>query len=195
MTTIPTSIRTHRLLLRPYEERDAEALLQATLETHEGITTWHGGTLASNDLTLERVKNFITECKKEFSDKTFIQYGAFDLESGKLIGTGSLHHLDWATPKGRIGYWIRSGEQGKGFATEIAHVLTHLALTNLTMERLEIRAEIRNPASGAIAKKLGYKYLTVFEKNKRGPNGDLWDLEIYVRHNCKDLPVLDISYA
>ncbi len=49
---------------------------------------------------------------------------------------------------------------------------------------------ITNKASCVIPRKLRYEYLTVFEKNKAGNNGEIWDLEIHARFNTESLPVL-----
>lgn len=195
MISLPAAIHTNRFIFRPFEDHDAASLLEAAKETQHALHQWYGGALSKPDLNLEQVKTYIVDAAKERAEKTFILYGAFDKNTGALVGCGALHHMDWTTPKGRIGYWVRTSQSNKGIATKIAHVLTDLALNRLKLERLEIRAEPRNPASGAVAKKLGYTFLTVFEKNKRGPNGELWDLEIHVRHDCIGLPALEIVYA
>lgn len=195
MTIIPASITTERLIFRLFEDQDSQALLDAAKESHEGLYMWFGGILSRKDLTLHNVQTYIAECQLEFQKREFLQYGVFDRKTEHLIGVGSLHHLDWTVPKGRIGYWVRKNSQGIGYATEAAHVMTLVALDQIKLERVEIRAEIRNRPSALIPKKLGYQFLTVFEKNKRGPNDDLWDLEIHVRLDTAGLPPLEITYA
>jgi RimJ/RimL family protein N-acetyltransferase len=192
---LPPSLRTPRLLFRKIEDADAEQFHQAAVESFEGLHKWYGGAVAQPGVTLDQVRASIQECLATFDQHSFIQYGAFDAATGKFVGVGNFHHLDWTVPKGRIGYWIRKSEEGKGYATEIANVLTRYAFDRLALKRLEIRASTDNKGSAAIAKKLGYQFLTVFEKNKVGANGALWDLEIHVRFDTASLPPLSIQWG
>lgn len=180
--------------MRRLDEPDAKDLFEAAKETAEGLNKFYSGTLAKRDLTLENTRAFIRNCDEDFEQRTFIQYGAFDNENGKPIGLGALHHIDWDIPKGRIGYWTRKSEEKKGYATDIAHVVARIAFEKLHFERLEIRTATNNPASSAVPQKLGYKFLTVFEKNKKGNNGELWDVEIHVPFDTNGLPPMKIAY-
>jgi RimJ/RimL family protein N-acetyltransferase len=89
---------------------------------------------------------------------------------------------------------VRQSAQGHGYATEIAHILTRMAFEKLGFERLEIRSDINNPASGGVARRLGFEFLTVFKKNKRSPSGELWDLEIHARLDAAGLPDMAVTY-
>lgn len=180
--------------MRRLDEPDAKDLFAAAQESHAGLYKWYGGALTKRDLTLEKVRAYIRNGEEDFENRRFIQYGAFDNAKGRLIGLGSLHHIDWEIPKGRIGYWVRKSEEKKGYATDIAHVIARIAFEKLHFERLEIRTATGNPASSAVPKKLGYKFLTVFEKNKKGNDGELWDLEIHVRFDTNGLPPMKIAY-
>ena len=190
---IPTSMKTNRLYLRKLEETDAEKFLEAALETYRELNLWYGGIITKPGLTLDKVKSYISDCNIDFEKKSFIQYGVFN-HIDRLVGVGSLHHLDWDVPKGRIGYWVRTSEAGQGYATHIANALTRLAIDELEMKRLEIRTATENKASEIIPKKLKYQFNALFLKNKKGNNGEVWDLNIYVRYDTKDLPDLSIEY-
>ncbi|MDD5587045.1 MAG: GNAT family N-acetyltransferase [Alphaproteobacteria bacterium] len=183
-------LQTPRLLMRPLQCSDIDGLSAAAFETSVGLNKLYSGTLSKRDLTREDVGEYIEECQAGWGKRTLLTFGVFDRINDTLIGLGSLHHLDWQVPKGRVGYWVRQGEQGKGYATEIANVLTRLAFGELKLKRLEIRTAVDNQVSSVIPKRLGYKYLTVFEKNKAGNNGEIWDIEIYVRFDMNNLPDL-----
>lgn len=176
--------------MRPLQCSDIDGLSAAAFETSVGLNKLYSGTLSKRDLTREDVGEYIEECQAGWGKRTLLTFGVFDRINDTLIGLGSLHHLDWQVPKGRVGYWVRQGEQGKGYATEIANVLTRLAFGELKLKRLEIRTAVDNQVSSVIPKRLGYKYLTVFEKNKAGNNGEIWDIEIYVRFDMNNLPDL-----
>lgn len=190
---LPNAFETDRLEARLLTREDAPALLKTQQASEDILFQWYGGGIAKKDQTLETITDFITDCANEFEARVFLHFGVFEKGSGDLLGCASLHTIGWNVPKGRIGYWMRPDKSGKGYATEIANALTRYAFEFCKFERLEIRAEVNNPASGKVADKLNYKYLCVFEKVKRGQDGRLWDLEIYVRHNLKDLPSLNFK--
>lgn len=191
---IPIIVETDRILLRPLTSDDCSSLLEAATESHDGLNAFYGGALSRRDLQVEQVQCYIADCDKEFREKTFIQYGLFDKATGRLIGAGSLHHLDWSVPKGRIGYWIRKSAEGRGYATDAANILTRIAFDQLGFHRLEIRCATNNKASAAIPTRLGYSFVALFERNKVDNSGNLVDLEIYARFNEADLPPLIVNY-
>lgn len=184
---LPGSIRTDRLFLRPWAAADVDALLDLHQESAEGLHRWYGGVLARAHLTKADVDGYITTARAGFEDHSWIEYAALDQATGALVGAVSLHHLDWTVPKGRVGCFVRAGAAGQGYATEMAAAITRLAFSTLCLKRLEIRAATGNPASHTVPRKLGYRFLTVFEKNKVGADGTLWDLEIHVRFDDANL--------
>lgn len=190
----PLQIESPRLLLRPLQEADASAFFEAARETQEGLLAWYSGPLTRADLTVDQTRENIVALLKSWVQKSFFHYGAFEKASGRLIGIGSIHHLNWSVPKGRLGYWVRRSAQGQGFAQEIAQILTQVCFEKLGFIRLEIRAATGNAASKAIPRKLGYRFLTIFEKNLRSDAGVLWDLEIHVRFDLQGLAPLPLRF-
>jgi RimJ/RimL family protein N-acetyltransferase len=192
---LPSSIETDRLIMRPWQQGDEKQLHELQQESWEQFNKWYGGVLAKEKTSKDDMKGYINGALSGWYDRSWIEFVTFEKESGKMIGTASLHHLDWSVPKGRIGYIVRNSAGGKGYATEMANVMTRLAFNFLDLKRLEIRASIENPASNKIPRKLGYQFLTVFEKNKASVNGDLWDLEIHVRFNSNNLPDVNVNWS
>jgi RimJ/RimL family protein N-acetyltransferase len=142
----------------------------------------------------QEMEEFLRRTEKEFHEREGFLFSAFDKDSGRFIGQGELHHVDMSVPKARLGYWVRQSESGQGYASELALTMTYFGFDILKCRRLEIRNEVRNKASAQIARKIGYQYLTVFEKNKVGRDGEFWDLEIYCKMNKQDLMQLYIDY-
>ena len=186
----PLSITTQRLVLRPWSPTDAPDLLALHGRSKEPLRRWYGGLLARPEVTLDEVGTYLQEARRAFGTRAEIGYAARDAASGALVGGGVLHHIDWSVPKARIGYFVHADHTGQGHAGAIAAALTRMAFHRLGLQRIEIRVAIGNAASAAIPRKLGYRFLTVFERTKRAANGDLWDLEIHVRHDANGLPDL-----
>ncbi|MGK5741521.1 GNAT family N-acetyltransferase [Micromonospora sp. URMC 103] len=65
-----------------------------------------------------------------------------------------------------IGYWIHSGQTRRGYATGAVRALTSVALTLPGVDRVAIRHDAANPASGAVAAKAGF---TEVERVHREP--------------------------
>ncbi len=194
MQRLPSSVQSDRLILRPLLEKDIPEFLDIIQASNTEFSKWYSGAWTDKELTFEKAKIYIADCLVDIEKRNFIQLGVFDRQTEKLIGAGSLHHLDWTVPKGRIGYIVDTRETGKGYATEIANIMTRYAFDILKFLRLEIRAETRNIPSNIIPRKLGYEFLTVFEKNKRGKDGTLWNLEIHVRFDTDNMPPLNLVY-
>ncbi len=190
---LPTKIETDRLVMRRWVADDAQPLYEFQHESWESFHKWSGGILAKKDVTQDDMKAYIDWALSGWDKRSWLEFPVFEKSAGKMIGTASFHHLDWTVPKGRIGCNVCQSEEGKGYATEIANVLTRYGFEVLQFKRLEIRCALGNPASVKIPRKLGYQFLTVFEKNKVSAAGDLWDLEIHVRFDADGLPNLNVN--
>ncbi|MAZ76269.1 MAG: hypothetical protein CMH31_03090 [Micavibrio sp.] len=194
---LPNSIITERLILKPVSINDIDLFYKAFKSSFENLTQYY--IPAWSRYKQIPSKNEMLEFLKENQDKWNAQDGflfsVFDKKTNEFIGQGEIHHFDHSVPKARLGYWITNGKTGNDYATEMAHALTLFGFDVLNCNRLEIRNDVRNPASGAIAKKLGYKFLAIFEKNKVGKPNDFWDLEIYARTNKEGLPDKTVEFS
>jgi hypothetical protein len=68
---------------------------------------------------------------------------------GELVGATGLHRIDWTLRKFEIGYWRKTGCEGRGFVTEAVRALARLAFDTLARRRVEIRMDDNNAASSA----------------------------------------------
>ena len=55
-----------------------------------------------------------------------------------------------------IGYWVHSAYAGRGIATAAAGALAEAGAGLDGIERIAIKHDIANPASGRVAEKLGF---------------------------------------
>jgi hypothetical protein len=122
MNAVPLQIETDRLILHCPTLEDGAAVNEAIRESLPELSfwmEWATGEPPSVEDTTERVGSR----EKGFIDRTDFSYAAFERESGRFAGMFSLFEFDWSVPKGEIGYWLRTGATGLGFATEatLAH--------------------------------------------------------------------------
>ncbi|THF68772.1 GNAT family N-acetyltransferase [Deinococcus sp. Arct2-2] len=162
--TVPPEVRTPRLLLRRPQPADAEALCAAIQASLPELQPWMFWAQTPPDLIATRDR--LEDVAAEFDARRELRYHVWRVpeQAGvplELIGSSGYHALDWRVPKGEIGYWIATAHAGQGYATEVTHALTELALHpaaegGLGFCRLEIRCDPTNHRSARIPPTLGY---------------------------------------
>jgi RimJ/RimL family protein N-acetyltransferase len=83
------------------------------------------------------------------------QFGIFSADESRVLGAIGLHRGAAPTTM-EIGFWLCQSAEGRGIVTEATRILTNLALTSLGATRVEIRCDVRNERSAAVARRLGY---------------------------------------
>lgn len=78
-------------------------------------------------------------------------------DGGTIIGATGLHTLDWDVPKFEIGYWVRTGYEGRGYVTEAVLGVVAFAFRELDAVRLEIQCDALNERSAAVARRAGFE--------------------------------------
>lgn len=78
------------------------------------------------------------------------------LYNGEIVGLGGFNNINPANKTAYIGYWLGQDYQGKGIMTRVARALTDYALTELKLNKVEIRAAAGNAKSRSIPERLGY---------------------------------------
>lgn len=76
---------------------------------------------------------------------------------GEVVGSSGLHRRRGPGVL-EVGYWVHVDHIGKGYATEIAEVLTTAAFTVADIERVEIHHDKANVASSGVPRRLGYTF-------------------------------------
>lgn len=79
-----------------------------------------------------------------------------DRAAGKIVGSIGLFHADWDVRSAEIGYGVRAGERGKGYATEALAAVAGWALTDGGIQRAWLTANTDNLASVRVAEKAGF---------------------------------------
>jgi 8-oxo-dGTP diphosphatase len=166
-------LATERLLLRPLEPGDAEAL-------HRLINDW----LVTRMLAAvpfpygrELADDWIASTRERIAAGTAYHLAITGRDGGAemLIGGVGLR-IDEAGRVGRLGYWVGQRFWRHGVATEAAGRLARWALANLDIETIEATVARDNIASISVLRRLGFRHI--------GEGVETW-----VAHDC-DKPVL-----
>ncbi len=175
---VPRFFETARLHLRPFSVADAPALHAALAESVDELrrSLWFI-TWVAEEPTLASAELRCAKAEAAFLLRTDLSYLAFDKASGRLVASVGLHRTDWELPRTEVGYWVRTGETGKGYASECVDALVGWALHGLQAVRVELVTNAANTASRAVALRCGFTLEGVLHNVMRSPTGQL-------QHNC-----------
>ena len=145
---------TKRLIIRPYETDDVDAVWQVVRREEIYTTTY----AIPKDYTRERVEwwiSFVENCRK---NGTSLEFGMFDKKSGRYIGNCGLINIKKQHKSADICYFIDPDLFSMGYATEGAEAMLSLAFYVLTLNRVGGVCMTINPASRRVMEKLGFLY-------------------------------------
>ena len=139
------------LVVRRWEIDDAPAMHAAIIESIDHLRPWMPW-VADEPLTVAERRERIAGWQPLWDAGDRI-YGMF--VDGEVVGGCGLHAR--LGPGGlEIGYWVRVGRTGRGYATEASRLLTDIAFAMPGIDRVEIRHDAQNVASSRVPAKLGY---------------------------------------
>jgi ribosomal-protein-serine acetyltransferase len=170
---ISRSLETERLYLRGAVADDAPAVNAAVIESWTELSPvldWAQGAQPTIQETIERIDNQ----KTRFEDRSEFNFSIFEKRAGAFIGNCWLCQFDWTVPRGEIGYWCATNKVGHGYITEAVLALTEFAWS-LGLERVEIRCDVKNLRSRAVAQRAGSALEGVLKNDRRTPEGALQD--------------------
>ncbi|MGW7007741.1 GNAT family N-acetyltransferase [Streptomyces sp. NPDC054933] len=152
----PVTLTTERLVLRPLEAQDVEAVYAACQDPE--IQRW---TSVPSPYTREHAETFVGEVAPDgWRDDTQYGFGVFTKGEGQLVGTMGLVRLALlrtAERQAELGYWTAKEQRGRGYTVEAARAVCQWAFTELGVQRMEWYAEAGNAGSRAVALKTGFR--------------------------------------
>jgi ribosomal-protein-alanine N-acetyltransferase len=152
----PPTLETDRLVLRPFEEADADPLFpHAANPNVTRFTLWeHHKTI---DETLMFVRDY-ARCRYIEGVPEPYAIALKDDPARKPVGAVGCF---WASLPNRtmeLGYWIAEPYWGKGVAAEACRAVVGYAFAACEPERMQARVIVGNAASTRVLEKLGFRY-------------------------------------
>jgi RimJ/RimL family protein N-acetyltransferase len=147
-------IQTERLVLRPFEEGDLDALY--AMHSSESVARY----LYNEPRTREETRGLL---ERKIAGASvggrgeWLCAAAVLAETGEVVGDVSVLWVSELHRQGELGYILHPAHQGHGYAAEAARPLLAFAFEQLDLHRVIARLEARNIASARVLEKLGMR--------------------------------------
>lgn len=140
------------LYLKLPEVKDAARVFELTDASREYLKEW----LPWLDFTtkVEDSEDFIKTGRLNYAQNKSMNTAIFF--KGEIVGMAGFNALDWSNKTAKIGYWLGYEYQGHGIMTKVAKALTDYAISELHMNKVEIRVASENVKSRSIPERLGF---------------------------------------
>ena len=147
-------METERLVLRPFEEGDFDALYE--IHADEANARWLYNEARSRgeaaDLLGRKIAGAVIRAEGDW-----LSAAAVDKEAGTVVADVSLLWASELHRQGEIGFIVHPAHHGRGYATEAAEPLLAFAFETMKLHRVYGRLEPRNVGSGRVLEKLGMR--------------------------------------
>lgn len=144
-------IRTARLFLRPAWVEDLPAVAAALADAP------HAAASISSVSAEPAARGFVSGSTR-VDEPNFLVF-ARDASSARLVGA-----IGFCRPDGdllELGGWIRTSEQGRGYAAEAGRALLELGFEGLRRPMVHTRHRADNAAAARLARRLGFSPVAI----------------------------------
>lgn len=147
------TFETERLILRPWQEADAESLYQYASAPEVGPAAgWPAHTSVADSLNVIRNVLSLPETYAITDKATGTAIGSIGLKIGKYSA------FDLPNTEGEIGYWIGVPFWGRGFVPEATQEILRHAFEDLAIEKVWCGYYDGNEKSRRVQEKCGFKH-------------------------------------
>jgi RimJ/RimL family protein N-acetyltransferase len=137
------------LVLRPWRESDAEAIVTAFADP--AIRQWHVRSVDS----WQEAAGLIDSYNRAWRDETAAHWA---ITGPDVIGRVAFRTIDLAEGCAEIGFWVTPAARGRAAAVRAALALSGWALDDLGLHRIDLHHSVANDASCRVAQKAGFAY-------------------------------------
>lgn len=103
----------------------------------------------------EEEYEFLQGAQQKWKSGKSATYAIFLRGTNKLVGCCSMNGISWSNKRAEIGYWMDSKYCGNGYMTEAVNAMIEYFFSR-GINRVCIRANIKNKASCSVAQRCGF---------------------------------------
>ena len=148
---LPT-LAADRLRLRPLRDADLPALV-AIFGDADHLRYWSHGPLAD----LDAAREYLGGITAGWRERAFFQWGIDVAATRQLVGTVTLADWDRGNRRAEIGFILRPGVEGRGYATEAVRAALAFAFGPMGVHRVEADVDPDNAASLRLLDRIGFR--------------------------------------
>lgn len=156
---------TERVVLRRFRPVHAAALADAVNESLDHLRPWMAW--ATVPVSAGDEETVLREAEAKFDAGTEFAFLIFS-QDDQVVGACGLHPRRGPGVL-EIGYWVRVGHTGRGYAKAAIRRLVDEAFALPEVEHVQIRCDAANVASAAIPRRLGFNLVRVEDREPRTP--------------------------
>lgn len=154
-------LETNRLIMRPFEETDAEGLF--LLDSNPEVMKYVGGVVSTE---IEQSRQMIEFIQNQYKENGVGRLAVIEKSSNILIGWSGLKYLtkeiNGMKNVYELGYRFLPEYWGKGYATETAIAALSYAFNEIKTDIVYAMAVTENAGSNHVLRKLGFEELGTF---------------------------------
>jgi ribosomal-protein-serine acetyltransferase len=139
--------------LRELADGDAEELHALIERNRAGLARWLRW---ARGQTPEETLEFVRRARASAAARESLQRGV--VVDGQIVGMVGMARVDAENHCAEIGYWLDEAHRGRGLMTAAVAALVDLAFDDWQLNRVEIRTDVENLPSRALAERLGFRY-------------------------------------
>ena len=150
--SLPTpTLRTARLLLRPFTSADTDNLFMVRSNAN-AMRYWDAPPWGERG----QAEEFIETCKRIAKEGSGARLAIDRVSDEAFIGWCGLTRWNPVYRSASMGYCLAETAWGHGFATEAGHAVLQWAFDSLDLNRVQAEVDTRNASSARVLERLGF---------------------------------------
>ena len=142
------------VILRRCVPEDAKEMFEAVRESIEEVYPWVPW--CHPDYEMSECQEWLSQQNQYWKEGKKCSFTIRN-QREHLVGGCGLNHLKPEDKVANLGFWVRSGNTGKGYATAATKLLAKFAFDHLDVKRVEVVAAVKNIPSQRVAERAGAK--------------------------------------
>lgn len=145
-----------RLTLKQLTLADVEPLYNSIIASKDELKKWLPW--CHDNYQISETSNWVSSQLELWEEGKEFSFAVYKNSPYELIGGVGLNEIHKNYLIGNMGYWIKSSEASKGYATEAALMCAKFGFERIGLKRIEIVTLPENIASKKVAEKLAATY-------------------------------------